>query len=216
MDSKMQKTPLPVNSGVKPVEHDANRVKRNGRWKMFTIIAVCAAPMIASYFTYYVIKPQSRTNYGDLLDPSQYAIPELGSTTLDGTPKALNAYKGKWLIVQVDSGDCQKACKEKLFEMRQLRLMQGKEMERIERVWLITDDKPLDTQGLRPFDGTAMLRVKPELLKAWLPTDAGTTAADHIYLIDPRSNLMMRFPKDADPYKVKTDLSKLLRASAIG
>jgi hypothetical protein len=216
MESKMQKTPLSVNSSNNQAEQDGKRLKRNGRWKIFAIIAVCAAPMIASYFTYYVIKPQSRTNYGDLLDPGQYAIPELGSTALDGTPTTLNAYQGKWLMVQVDSGDCQKTCKEKLFEIRQLRLMQGKEMERIERVWLITDDKPLDTQGLRPFDGTHMLRVKPELLKAWLPTEAGTTAADHIYLIDPRSNLMMRFPKDADPNKVKTDLSKLLRASAIG
>ena len=212
----MQKAPLTAKPGDKPAEQDGQAVKRNGRWKMFAIIAVCAAPMIASYFTYYVVKPQSRTNYGDLLDPAQYAIPELGSTALDGTPTTLDAYKGKWLMVQVDSGDCQKACKDKLFELRQLRLMQGKEMERIERVWLISDDKPLDTQALRPFDGTRMLRVKPELLKAWLPAEAGTTAADHIYLIDPRSNLMMRFPKDADPNKVKTDLSKLLRASAIG
>ncbi|PUA17386.1 cytochrome C oxidase subunit I [Glaciimonas sp. PCH181] len=199
-----------------PAAAGGKNLKRNGRIKMFLIVAVCAAPMIASYFTYYVIKPQTRTNYGTLLEPTQYAIPDLGSTALDGSPLALSAFKGKWVMLQVDSGDCQKECKDKLFEIRQLRKMQGKEMERIERVWLITDDKPLDKQSLQPFAGTKMLRVKPELLKAWLPTEAGTTAADHIYLIDPRSNLMMRFPKDADPYKVKTDLSKLLRASAIG
>ncbi|QRX84811.1 cytochrome C oxidase subunit I [Glaciimonas sp. PAMC28666] len=199
----------------KPVKSDGE-VKRNGRLKMFLIVAVCAAPMIASYFTYYVIKPESRTNYGDLLDPAQYAIPPLGVTELDGTPTTLGAFKGKWVMLQVGSGDCQKECKDSLFKIRQLRLMQGKERERIERVWLITDDKKLDMPGLQPFEGTRMLRVNPDLLKAWLPTDAGTTASDHIYLIDPRSNLMMRFPKDADPYKVKTDLSKLLRASAIG
>jgi len=39
---------------------------------------------------------------------------------------------------------------------------------------------------------------------------------DHLYMIDPRGNLMMRFPKDADPNKVKKDISKLLRASSIG
>nr|WP_246542388.1 cytochrome C oxidase subunit I [Collimonas antrihumi] len=172
--------------------------------------------MIASYFTYYVIKPQSRNNYGALLDPRDYPVPELGSTALDGKPLTLDAYKGKWLMVQIDSGECQKACQDKLFEMRQLRLMQGKEMERIERVWLITDDQPLSTMVMREYDGTRLLRVKPDLLKAWLPTDANTSAADHIYLIDPLGHLMMRFPKDADPNLVKKDLSKLLRASAIG
>jgi hypothetical protein len=39
---------------------------------------------------------------------------------------------------------------------------------------------------------------------------------NHLYLIDPLGHLMMRFPKDPDPSKVKKDLSKLLRASAIG
>jgi hypothetical protein len=100
--------------------------------------------------------------------------------------------------------------------MRQLRLAQGKDMDRIERVWLITDDKPLETLVMREYDGTRMLRVKPDALKAWLPVEQGTTAADHIYMIDPLGNLMMRFPKDADPNKIKKDLSKLLKASSIG
>jgi len=46
--------------------------------------------------------------------------------------------------------------------------------------------------------------------------EEGTTASDHIYMIDPLGNLMMRFPKDADPNKIKKDLYKLLKASAIG
>ncbi|MGB7195238.1 MAG: cytochrome C oxidase subunit I [Collimonas pratensis] len=213
MDQKIP-TSQPLSSPANPPAQDKRR--QSGRWKLFAVIAVCAAPMLASYFTYYVIKPQSRTNYGALIDPRDYPIPELGSTALDGKPESLTSYKGKWLMVQVDGSDCQKACQDKLFEMRQLRLMQGKEMERIERVWLITDQQPLQTMVMREYDGTKLLRVKPELLKAWLPTEEGTSAADHIYLIDPLGHLMMRFPKDADPNKVKKDLSKLLRASAIG
>ncbi|MDB5838139.1 MAG: putative transrane protein [Herminiimonas sp.] len=187
-----------------------------GRWKLLLVILVCAAPMIASYLTYYVIKPQGRTNYGELLDPRAYPIPALGSTGLDGNPLGLDAYKGKWIMLQVNDADCQKPCQKKLYEMRQLRLTQGKEMERIERVWLISDDKPLETTIMREYDGTRLLRAKPEMLKAWLPVEPGTIAADHLYLIDPLGNLMMRFPKDADPNKIKKDLSKLLKASRIG
>ena len=193
-----------------------DKQKRNGRWKMFGVLAICAAPMIVSYFTYYVIKPESRTNYGTLIDPSAHPIPALGTKGLDGSSIGLDAYKGKWIMLQVDQADCNAYCQKKLYEMRQLRLTQGKERDRVERVWLITDDTPLETMLIREYDGTHMLRVKPEAVNAWLPVEAGTSTADHIYMIDPLGNLMMRFPKDADPNKIKKDISKLLRASSIG
>lgn len=190
--------------------------QRSGRWKLLAVILVCASPIILSYLTFYVIKPQSRTNYGTFIDPRAYPIPVLDTTTLDGKPVALNAYEGKWIMLQVDGGECTAVCEKKLHDMRQLRLVQGKEMDRIERVWLITDNKPLDTILMREFDGTHMLRAKPELVQAWLPVDEGATMTDHIYLLDPLGNLMMRYPKDADPNKIKKDIIKLLKASSIG
>lgn len=190
--------------------------KHKGRWKLLAVILVCASPIILSYLTYYVIKPQGRTNYGAFIDPRAYPIPELGTTTLDGKSIALDAYKGKWIMLQIDGGECLAICEKKLHDIRQLRLAQGKEMERIERVWLITDDKPLDTILMREFDGTNMLRARADAVRAWLPTEEGTTMFDHIYMIDPLGNLMMRFPKDADPNKIKKDVIKLLKASSIG
>jgi hypothetical protein len=100
--------------------------------------------------------------------------------------------------------------------MRQERLMQGKEMDRIERVWLITDREPVDTMLIRQYDGMHMLHADPASVAKWLPVDAGTTAADHIYLIDPLGNLMMRFPADPEPRRMYKDINKLLKASAIG
>lgn len=196
---------------------EQNNLNQNrGRWKLLLVLLVCASPLIFSYLTYYVIKPTGRTNYGALIDPRQYPIPALDTVGLDGKPLALDAYKGKWVMLKVGAGECLQACKDQLVAMRQLRLMQGKEMERIERVWLITDEAPLDTVLMRVIDGTRFLRVKPELVKAWLPVEPGGDAGDHIFLIDPLGHLMMRFPKDADPAKVKKDLGKLLKASAIG
>ena len=194
------------------------------RWKLFAVLAVCAAPLIASYFTYYVIKPKGGvTNYGALIDPRQYPIPAMVSTTLDGKPARLEDYKGKWIMLKVGPSDCQQDCQDQLFAMRQLRTMQGKEMERIERVWMITDNAPLETMLLRVNDGTRMLRAPADVLEKWLPVEGGADrASDHVYLIDPLGNLMMRFPKGAvssDIEKVKRvhkDIAKLLKASAIG
>ena len=188
----------------------------NGRWKLFAILGVCAAPLIFSYITYYWIKPTGRTNYGDILDPRNFPLPKLSGHLLGGEAKELDAYKGKWIMLQVDSGACNELCKKKLYDMRQLRLAQGKEMDRIERVWPITDDTPVETLLLREYDGTRMIRVDAAALQKWLPTEAGTDPSDHIYMLDPLSNLMMRFPKAADPNKIKKDLAKLLRASGIG
>ncbi|HTH43926.1 MAG TPA: cytochrome C oxidase subunit I [Oxalicibacterium sp.] len=195
---------------------EQDKSKHRGRWKLFAILLVCAAPIILSYLTYYVIKPSGRTNYGTLIDPRNYPIPPLGTATLDGKPAALADYQGKWIMLQVDQGACPEACQKKLYDMRQLRLAQGKDMDRIERVWLITDGAPLDTMLMREYDGTRLLRARADLVKAWLPVDDGTVAADHIFMIDPRGNLMMRFPKDADPNKIKKDINKLLKASSIG
>lgn len=195
---------------------EANKSKAAGRWKLLLVVLVCASPMIASYLTYFVIKPQSRTNYGELIDPRNHPMPSLGSASLDGKSMELDAYKGKWIMLQADSGDCADSCRTKLFQQRQLRLTTGKEMDRIERVWLVTDDKPVDTMLLREYDGTRVLRVDPAKLRQWLPVEEGAGIADHVYMIDPLGNLMMRFPKNPDPNKMKKDISKLLRASSIG
>ena len=193
------------------------KTRQRGRWKLLLVLAVCATPLIGSYLAYYVIKPAGRTNYGALIDPRNYPVPAaLDATTLDGKPAALDAYKGKWIMLQSGPAACPEACQKQLFTMRQLRLMQGKERERVERVWLITDAGPLDTLLMREFDGTRLLRASAAALAAWLPVEAGATAADYLYLIDPLGNLMMRFPKDADPAKVNKDINKLLKASAIG
>jgi hypothetical protein len=193
-----------------------NKSTSAGRWKLFAVLAVCAAPMIFSYFTYYVIKPTGRTNYGDILDPRLFPMPKLGSSLLGGEAKELDAFKGKWIMLQIDSGACAEACQKKLYDMRQLRLIQGKEMDRVERVWLITDDQPVDTVLIRAFDGVHILKVNANTLKSWLPLEPDTQLQDHIFMIDPLGNLMMRFPKNADPQKMKKDIAKLLRASAIG
>jgi hypothetical protein len=197
-------------------EQASKKARRDGRLKLFVLLFVCAAPIIASYVTYYIIKPSGRTNYGTFVDQRSHPMPKLASTTLDGRPETLENYAGKWIMLKVGGGACDEACTRQLFAMRQLRTMQGKNMDRVERVWLITDKEPVDTMLIRMYDDMHMLRVSPEQLAKWLPVEAGTRLEDHIFLVDPRSNLMMRFPKDPDPRKVNKDLAKLLKASAIG
>jgi hypothetical protein len=202
------------------------RLQQRGRWKLLMVLAVCAAPLIFSYLTYYVIKPQGRTNFGTLIDPRAHPIPALQATTLDGQPASLDAFKGKWVMLKTGAAACDKTCMEQMFAMRQVRSMTGKEMTRIERVWLITDDAPLETTLIRELDGMRMLRAPGALVANWLPAEPGARLDDTIFLIDPLGNLMERFPpvppgateaQKVEHYaNIKKDIAKLLKASAIG
>lgn len=195
---------------------DPATARRRGRFKLLLVLLICAAPLIASYFTYYVVKPTDRTNYGTILDPRQLPIPAMATTTLDGKPRQLADLKGKWIILRVGGGQCLDECQRQLYAMRQWRTMQGKNMDRLERVWLITDSEPLDTVLMREYDGMELLRAPAATVAKWLPVEPGRQASDHIYLIDPLGNLMMRYPFQPEPGRVYKDIAKLLRASAIG
>jgi hypothetical protein len=184
-----------------------------------------ALPVIASYFTYYVIKPQGRTNYGDLIDPQRnvkglavktMVMPvtaEAGLTlTLGSTPGLAQ----KWLMITVGPAACDELCSKRLYYVRQVRKTTGKDMDRIERVWLQSDDASLSPALLAEHTGLYVLRATPKDIAALLPCAPGTQPSDHVYLVDPHGNLMMRFPKEMDATKMKKDLIKLLKASRIG
>jgi hypothetical protein len=173
---------------------------------MLVIAALCAAPVIASYLAFYVWQPVGRINYGDLLELRP--LPESRLSHLDGRRFRFADLRGKWLLLTLDSGACAKACEDRLFMMRQTRLMQGKDAERIERVFLITDETPLPTMLLREYDGTRMIRAGA--IQDAFPASA--SRGGHIYLADPGGNLMLRFPQDPDPNRMKKDLERLLRA----
>lgn len=188
-----------------------------GRWVVLLIALVCAAPVIASYLAYYVFKPKGGTSsYGTLIEP-QRPIPEsLVVTGEDGKPMKLASLRGRWLLISVDRSACDKACVTKLYFMRQVRATQAGERERIVNVWLRTDGQNVPAPVLGAYDDTDMLIADPSAVSAWLPVDAGTAVTDHIYMVDPNGNLMMRFPKDPDPSKIKGDVTKLLKWSSIG
>ncbi|MFC0398157.1 SCO family protein [Paraburkholderia rhizosphaerae] len=190
---------------------------QRGRWMMLLIALICAAPVIGSYLTYYVIKPTGgTTSYGTLIEPQRPIPDSLVVTGEDGKPMKLAALRGRWLMISVDSSACDKACATKLYFMRQIRVTQAGERERIVNVWLRTDAAKVPEVIATAYPDTQKVVAPVADISAWLPVDNGTQLTDHIYMVDPNGNLMMRFPKDANPSKIKGDVSKLLRNSSIG
>ena len=191
------------------------RRTRSGRIKMLALMLICAAPVLASYFMYYVWQPEGRRNFGDLITPPR-DMPVAQARDLDGKPVDLQSLRGQWLLVTVAGGNCDKTCQQNLYFERQLRETQGKDKDRIDRVWLVSDDAAVP-ESLRPALAQAtVLRVDAAVLQAWLQPAAGQSLQDHIYVVDPMGNWMMRFPAHMDVHtasKAKRDLERLMRAS---
>ncbi|TAL91090.1 MAG: hypothetical protein EPN62_08445 [Candidimonas sp.] len=194
---------------------------------MIGIVLICLAPVIFAYLAYYVpslgLRPKGHSNYGTLIEP-QRPIPAasaLALTTSDGKPFDLHSLHGKWILVSADQGACPESCVRKLFILRNSHASQGKEVERLTRVWFVTDNAPTPARVLAAYKGTLILHADPKQLAAYLtpgapPADALAALKKPMWIIDPLGNLMMQFPEQADPIKVRDDIKKLLARSSIG
>jgi hypothetical protein len=173
---------------------------KRGRLKLALLALFFLLPVGASYLIWWLdLAPGTASNYGMLLAPRQAALPPA------------EELKGKWVLVQFDGGACNAWCERKLYFMRQVRRAQGREMPRVARLWLVTDKVAPRAEVLAAIEGTLVVRAP-----AGMDFPAEQSVAEHIYLVDPLGNLMMRFPRDADPSRVIKDLQRLLKASSFG
>lgn len=204
-------------------------VRRRSLLPLYAIMAICLAPLVFALAAYYLpslgLRPAGQANYGHLIQP-QRPVPDaahLQLETLAGQPFDLQSLRGRWVLVNVDSGACSERCVRKLFILRNSHASQGKNVDRISRVWFIDDDHEPSIQIQQAYQGTHMLKASSQQLQAFLP--GGTVLADTpgtqdlhagMWVIDPNGNVMLVFPPDADPLKVRRDISKLLYNSRIG
>ena len=193
---------------------------RRGRFQMLLLLLACASPVIASYFAYYVIKPDGgKTNYGTLVQPAQDANTQWFDIPL----------QGKWtLLLARPADECRvkdEKCVEALFLMRQLKVAMGRESKRVQLFWVNTDGKMVDPEIAQAYDektaGFYILSLPsdPKLrsdFESWLNREG---SGKEIQLIDPSPAKMMYFPasnSSKEFTRIKKDLEKLLRLNRKG
>ena len=158
--------------------------------KLLAVALVCAAPLVLGTLAYvFRWSPGTASNYGELVPP----MPVSG----------LHSLRGKWVLVTFDAASCNPYCERKLYLIRQVRRAQGKDMDRVERVWALTEGGEPRREILSGIEGTRLLKVPAE--------DFPGHPVDHIYIVDPFGNVMLRFPRDPDPSRMIKDLQRLLK-----
>lgn len=168
--------------------------------KLALVFFACAAPFVLGWLAYVFEWAPGRTgNYGELLAPQPLrAEPFL-------------ALRGKWVLVSLDAAACDAACERKLYYLRQIWRAQGKNMDRVERMWILTDAAAPRAELLEGIAGTRIVRADAPLMASF-----PGVARDHVYVVDPLGNLMMRFPRDPDASRMLKDVQRLLRVSRFG
>lgn len=198
---------------------------RRSNLPLLAILAICLAPVIFAVLAYYVpalgLRPTGTSNYGRLIDP-QRPMPSAAALTLtdaQGQPADLSAFKGQWLLISAGPGACPEQCVRRLYVLRNSHASQGKEVERLNRIWFVTDTAPLNPVVESAYQGTIILRADPTQLAAWLTADEADPQAslhERMWVVDPLGNLMMAFPDTNEPEEVRDDIRTLLKYSRIG
>ena len=195
--------------------------RRKARRTLLLLGLVCVLPVLVSYLMFYVWQPEGRVNNGTLLDP--VSLPDSRLQGIGGQPELSRAgLQGHWTLLLAAPSICDSACARALYVSRQARLAQAREMDRVARVWMLTDGgKPAEGQvpGSSPADALHLVRADASWL-AVLPPPASGSLAGTIYLVDPLGNVMMRFDDRLDVTEaaraLTKDLQRLLKYSALG
>ena len=202
--------------------HDQESVRRRGRRQLLALAGLFFVPLAVAFWLYYGPshwRPGGGTNQGELISPA-LPLPAVSLARPDGSPTGDQFLRGKWTMLYIGDGACDDRCRKVLYLTRQSRIALNKDMDRVQRVFLVTG---------HCCDSTYLAAEHPDLTIALLDGPAGANllgtfpaygrepaAAGRVYIVDPLGNLMMSYPQGAPDKALLTDMKKLLRLSHIG
>jgi cytochrome oxidase Cu insertion factor (SCO1/SenC/PrrC family) len=202
---------MPIHLDVPDPTGPAKPTAKSGRIQALLILLICAAPIVGGTFAFMVWDQGQTTNYGELVTPRKVEIVGQG---IDRKPTALSKHEGKWRLVIFDGGHCDEQCQRKLLYTRQIRLAQGREQTRIERIWFIDDGSIPNPEHTGLYAEAHLINLPPGFASTEFEKQG--SPRQYIYLVDPLGHLMMRYSADPDPAKMIKDLQRILKYSRIG
>lgn len=204
-----------VSFGVDVLKQSEVPAPHRSRVILVLVFALFALPLAVAWVMNFTTDwvPHATTNHGELIQPVR---PFSLTGLLDDEGKALGdeAVQGRWTLLYLQDGECGEACHQAMYILRQVRLAQGKNIDRVTRLMLVNSPQlPAWVSEVQPHypgmllahpatESTAVLSVFPEV--------------NQIYILDPLGNLMMRYPLDTEPRGMIKDLERLLQISYVG
>jgi cytochrome oxidase Cu insertion factor (SCO1/SenC/PrrC family) len=194
--------------------------KTKSRTKMIALFMVFFGPIFFAMFLYAnldIWRPANTMNHGELILPTAplhyFELIEWAS----GKPISLETIKGKWNLIYVGKGECGADCQANLIKVRQLRILLGRELARVQYLFLALDESAEKSVSRLVAEHPRMTRAHVlhgmghKQLSAF-----GDGAVGCFFLIDPLGNLVLRYKKDFEGKGMLKDIHRLLKISKIG
>lgn len=204
---------------------NVSEAQRNkGRREFLLLVAVFFLPIIIVLVLYFNLDKWDiggERNHGDLIQPPRQ-LQDVALVDQDGSSFQFSDVRDKWLMIQFGDASCNPECVEKLYLMRQIRLAQGGNRQRLVRIYISTEGAPQaslrEVLGEHP-DMKVVYGDDPSLQKVikQFKHDIGAgPSLQSMYLVDPRGYLMMSYPEGYEPKGAIRDLERLLKFARSG
>lgn len=203
----------------KPVEK--KEVKRS-RKIFWLLLLVSGLPYLVSWIWYAnmdSMPDMAPSNRGELISPVR-SIADLNLQDINSETLQTNALKGNWLLIMAGSSDCDELCLKNVFYMRQVRRLMGEDRQKIQRIFVLTDQQNFTEfkEKIGPFEGMSIVTTDnpdgEQLINTMKISDA--QPLNRIYIADPAANLMMAYQSDVDPEDIAKDFRRLIKVVRIG
>ena len=180
----------------------------SGRTILFLIALAFFGPMALAMWMYFSGQDvELGANHGLLLEPFD--------NVAEASPELRETVTAPWVLAYVNRGDCGDKCRDALYLSRQSRTMLGREMDRLDRLFLHGSVEP-DTLFLDQEHSDLARLQSAGLADALTQKTPEDVASGGFYLIDPIGNLVLYFPPDINPKDMVADIKRLLKISQIG
>lgn len=197
-----------------------NQKQKRSRTILLLIVIISVGPMLIAWM--FLQNPDwlnKSSNFGRLITPVVSTEHQhwLGIDAF--TREHINELKGHWVLLNLIPGtECTKVCQQALHKTKQIRLMLNKDLTRLRRAAVTLQAVDENKASLWWQNDARLLRVTLDasLLDKINAIIDESIQDGMIIIMDPLGNLMMVYDTGFDPYLIKKDLTKLLRASQIG
>lgn len=176
-----------------------------GRLILLAIVAIGVLPLLAALYFRYVSPPEVKATTGQPLDPVRLPFELLQRA--DGAALEHPEVSGKWLVIFAAPGSCDERCQHALYLTRQARTAQGRNMARVDRLWLVTDATPPAHDLLAAHPDLVLIKATDGKLLQLL----GGGERRYINLVDRRGLLVFRYADDPEPKAFIRELGKLIK-----
>jgi hypothetical protein len=176
---------------------------------LILLIAVFTLPVICAYmalkFDWF---NEASTNRGELLQPVIEAASLLNESDIN------------WHLLYVIPENCDITCDNALYSVKQIYMATGKESDRVQALFLYTENSSsIAVTKVKEFGGAIVLQKSLVNVKEVFKT----TDINAIFISDTLHNIVLRYPITNDKQQaimdsrdILADLKKLLKLSRIG